>query len=179
MKDQQTLIESILLTNDGVGIFDPEDRLIFCNDALAIIFGVTATEALHKTFSQLCFSCFNSKLGINIESEDFNAWMEMALSKRRKSNYRTFETDTAQGAHFIVTEQIVQNNYLYTYVTDITEKKKYEHKLTVMSQELEQLATTDYLTGIRNRRYFYEKGRAEFNRSKREETKLSVLLLGL
>lgn len=178
-KIEKILIESLLLIKDGVGIFDPDDRLIFCNDALAILFGVPVENALNKTFTELCLNCFNTKQGINIETEHFETWITKALKKRRSCDYRAFETDTTDGTHFIVTEQIVQENYLYIYIKDITENKENEQRLTLMSQELEKLATTDYLTGVRNRRFFYEAAKAEFNRSKRKAIQLSILILEL
>jgi diguanylate cyclase (GGDEF)-like protein len=178
-KIEQILIESLLLTKDGAGIFDPDDRLVFCNDALANLFGVAVNEALNKTFSELCLVCFNTHKGINIEADCFDTWIDYALAKRRKNNYRTFETDTEQGKYYIVTEQVVQEHYLYIYITDITEKKENEKRLQLLTQELENLATTDYLTGIRNRRYFYQNAPAEFNRSQREKNTVSVLTLDL
>ncbi|WP_077338687.1 sensor domain-containing diguanylate cyclase [Pseudocolwellia agarivorans] len=178
-KIEKILVEALLLTKDGVGLFDLGDRLIFCNDLFGELFGLSASEALNKTFTELCFGCFNTNKGANIEADDFETWISNALLKRRSSNYRTFETDTVEGKHFIVTEQIAQEDFLYVYITDITEKKKNELRLKLMSQELEELATTDYLTGIRNRRYFYQMARAEFNRSKRKSTTLSLLILDL
>lgn len=176
---EQIIIDSLLLTKDGVGIFDPEDRLVFCNLALATFLAIPADQALHKTFSELCFICFSRKIGINIEAECFDTWIPAANKKRRHSDYRTFETDTVAGKYFIVTEQMVQNNYLYMYITDITEKKESEKKLTLMSQELEKLAATDYLTGIHNRRHFYQTANEEFSRSMRENIPLTVLMLDL
>lgn len=176
---EQIIIDSLLLTKDGVGIFDPEDRLVFCNLALETFLSIPVGEALHKTFSELCFICFSRKIGINVEAECFDTWIAAANKKRRHSDYRTFETDTVTGKYFIVTEQMVQNNYLYMYITDITEKKESEKRLKLMSQELEKLAATDYLTGIHNRRHFYETAKEEFNRSLRENIALTVLMLDL
>lgn len=178
-KIEKILIEALLLTKDGVGLFDPDDRLIFCNDLFGELFGLPASEALNKTFTELCLGCFNSSKGANIAADTFEIWISKALETRRSCNYRTFETDTVEGKHFIVTEQVAQENFLYVYITDITEKKKSELQLKLMSQELEELATTDYLTGIRNRRYFYQMARAEFNRSKRKATALSLLIIDL
>jgi diguanylate cyclase (GGDEF)-like protein len=45
--------------------------------------------------------------------------------------------------------------------------------------EIEQLATHDDLTGIFNRRYFIELGEREFNRSKRYNRELSVVMLDI
>lgn len=172
-------MDSLLLTKDGVGVFDPEDRLIFCNDAFGDFVGQNANEVINKTFSEICFYCFNTDTGMNIETDNFQEWINSALLKRRVHDYRTFETDGADNKYYIVTEQMVHTNYVYTYITDITEKKENELKLQLLSQELEELATTDFLTSIRNRRYFYQTAKAQFNHSVREDVSLSILMLDL
>ncbi|MFT4924508.1 MAG: diguanylate cyclase (GGDEF)-like protein [Phenylobacterium sp.] len=47
------------------------------------------------------------------------------------------------------------------------------------NRELEEKNTQDALTGIRNRRYFDKKYLAEFRRSRREQTELSVVMLDI
>lgn len=59
-----------------------------------------------------------------------------------------------------------------TTVLDHTEKKRFE-------AELHQLAHTDYLTGLRNRRDFYERSLQEIARSKRYGLVFTVLLLDI
>jgi diguanylate cyclase (GGDEF)-like protein len=63
------------------------------------------------------------------------------------------------------------------YITDITEKKENERAIKLMSEQFKMLAITDYLTGIHNRRYFYEK--AEFNQSRRKSQVFSVMIFDL
>lgn len=176
---QKLITESIFLTKDGIGIFDKNDKLIFCNDAMAVLFGSTPPDVLNQTFTDLCFRCFNSSIGINIESESFDVWISNALAKRRSSLFRTFETDIQNGRFFLVTEQIVQEDYLYTYFTDITKQKDNELALKEMSCQLKKVTDKDYLTGIYSRRYFYEHANAEFSRSKRTSQALSILLFDL
>ena len=110
---QELLAQSLLLTRDGVGVFDKEDKLIFCNDAMGGLFGVSAKEALNQTFTSLCLRCFNNPIGINIESSSFDDWISNAHFKRKSCQFRTFETDTQDGRWFLVTEQVVQEDYLY------------------------------------------------------------------
>mgnify|MGYP000909940042 CR=1 FL=1 len=57
-------------------------------------------------------------------------------------------------------------------VMDISERKMLENQLRI-------LATTDPLTGAYNRRTFFEMGGIEFNRSKRYENALSVLMMDI
>lgn len=56
--------------------------------------------------------------------------------------------------------------------TDITEKKEMERKL-------ESLAATDDLTGLWNRRYFFEIGHNECKRTKRYKTKFGLLMIDI
>lgn len=51
------------------------------------------------------------------------------------------------------------------------------HKL--LEKELRDLATTDSLTGIANRRYFFERAHEEFMRFKRQQSPLSVIMLDI
>ncbi|TWX47411.1 sensor domain-containing diguanylate cyclase [Colwellia hornerae] len=176
---EKIIIESLALTKDGVGIFNRDDRLIYCNDAIGRLFGMSAEEALNKSFSELSADCFNSPRGINIEFTTLEAWLSHASAKRRSCPFRTFEVDTQEGKWFLVTEQIVHNDYLYMYITDITEKKANERALQLMSEQFQKLATIDSLTGIYNRRYFYEKANAEFNRSSRKNKIFSIMFFDL
>lgn len=52
-------------------------------------------------------------------------------------------------------------------------------ELEEKNQELEQKNTQDALTGIRNRRFFDKKYLAEFRRSRREQTELSLIMLDI
>jgi diguanylate cyclase (GGDEF)-like protein/PAS domain S-box-containing protein len=176
---ENIILKSLALTNDGVGVFNKNDRLIYCNDAMAALFGVSAKKAHNKSFSELSNYCFHNAQGLNIESDTLDEWLTYALAKRRSSQYRAFETDTHDGKWFLVTEQVVHKDYLYVYITDITEKKASEKALKLMSEQLKKLATIDYLTGIYNRRYFYEKAEVEFNRSGRKNQTCSVMLFDL
>jgi PAS domain-containing protein len=80
---EKIIIDSLALTKDGVGIFNRDDRLIYCNDAIGRLFGMSAEEALNKSFSELSADCFNSSKGINIEFTTLEAWLSHASAKRR------------------------------------------------------------------------------------------------
>lgn len=131
------------MTKDGVGLFNKEDRLIYFNAAIGELFGMSVEEATNKSFSELSILFFNNLKGINIESLTIEAWLSNALTKRRSCQYRTFEVDTQDGKWFLVTEQIIQKDYLYMYITDITEKKENERAIKLMSEQFKMLAITD------------------------------------
>lgn len=52
-------------------------------------------------------------------------------------------------------------------------------RVVAMQRELERLATTDALTGALNRRRFLERGTEEYNRSRRYDRPLSVMMLDI
>lgn len=176
---QKIIIDALSSTKDGVGVYDKNDVLVYCNKTVAALFGLSVEEALNKTFTELSEISFNSSIGVNIEYPTLDAWLDNALSKRRSCQFRKFETDTKSGKWFLVTEQLVDDNYLYMYITDITEKKENEKKLTLLSEKLSKLASTDSLTNIDNRRSFYKKSAVEFNRSVRMKLPLSLLIIDL
>jgi diguanylate cyclase (GGDEF)-like protein len=176
---QRVIIDALSSTEDGVGLYDKNDTLVYCNETVAALFGLSIDDALNKTFTELSIISFNSSNGINIESPTLDAWLDNALYKRRSCQFRKFETDTKSGKWYLVTEQLVHDDYLYMYITDITEKKENEKKLTLLSEKLSKLASTDSLTNIDNRRSFYKKSSIEFNRSIRMKLPLSLLVIDL
>jgi diguanylate cyclase (GGDEF)-like protein len=54
-----------------------------------------------------------------------------------------------------------------------------EYLLEIKSQELVRLSNTDVLTGLHNRRYFDEEFEKEWNRSKRNNNMLSIILFDI
>jgi diguanylate cyclase (GGDEF)-like protein/PAS domain S-box-containing protein len=61
--------------------------------------------------------------------------------------------------------------------TDITERKKYEEELHEAKGKLEELASRDGLTGLKNRRAFQDRLEMEFERARRYDHPLSIILL--
>lgn len=175
---EDILLDAIVLTNDAFAIFDQNDRVIFCNFAFCDIFALTEEQALNKTFEDLARSCFERRLGIKIDSDDIEAWLEMALSKRRSKPFRAFEIDTCEQRWFRLTEMMV-GEYMFTYATDVTASKHLELELLATKSKLQRLASTDYLTGIYNRREFNKLAEKELHRCKRNGLNATLLLLDL
>ena len=69
--------------------------------------------------------------------------------------------------------------YVLTVVRDISERKKIEEELRRSNEELLRIATTDMLTGIANRRKFYEILDGEISKAKRHATLFSLIMYDL
>lgn len=172
--------EFVIDTMNGIIVFDGSDRIIFCNNAAARIYGLKNTSYLHeKTFSQMATHCYHTNTGVIIDTDDLDTWLEYAKSKRRSEKYRRFEIDLHDGSWHQISEQLVDNNCIVMISTDITDKKNAEARLTEMSEELFLLATTDALTNTFNRRHFIEQSRVEQSRCQREKYGYALLMLDL
>ena len=64
-------------------------------------------------------------------------------------------------------------------MTDITQLKAREFSLEKLNQDLELLARTDPLTGVSNRRHFFEAAEEELERGRRYALPLSVMVFDL
>lgn len=176
---QQLLYNSLEKTSDCVGIFDDEDRLIYCNEEMAAMFGQTINDVQGQTFSQIVEYCFLYSKGVLIEANNIHDWIVYANQKRRQSVFRNFEIDLHDGRWFLATERVIEKGFIFFYATDITEKKQTEQRLKLASQELFKLATTDSLTDSHNRRYFLEIANIELQRSDRSGEDCSILMIDL
>lgn len=175
---EDVLLDAIVLTNDAFGIFDRNDEVVFCNFCFCEIFAQADQAALGMSFSQLVRSCFDRKQGIKIDSNDIEAWLKMANGNRRSVPFRSFEIDTIDKRWFRLTEMLV-GEYMFTYGTDITASKNLELELLQAKTKLQQLAATDHLTGIYNRRQFNKLANQELLRVERNHVNASLILLDI
>ncbi len=176
---QKIIFQGINLTDDGLGVFDDKDYLVYCNEKLANLYGLNADKALNQHFSDLIRHCYQAPSGVNIETDDVEDWIIQANKKRRSKDYRAFETDAKDGRWFLVTEQLVEQQYIFMFCSDITEKKQYEFKIKRASEELFKLASVDSLTGLYTRHHFYQQAEREFERCQRNPLPLSLLMIDL
>ena len=172
------IAQAFTQTNDAIGIFDPDDVVIYNNDAFAEIFGIDPAKIVGNSFVELITHCFNTKSGINVESDELAPWLKVALSKRRSSPFRSFETDTVDGRWYRITQLLV-DDYLFMYATDITNSKNIEFELINTQKRLEELASTDFMTGIYNRRHFNRLAETELERCERNQLHASLVLIDI
>lgn len=175
---EHILFNAIELTNDAIGIFDKNDNVVFCNQSFSDIFAQPEQACLNQNFEQLIRSCFERKEGVKIDSTCIETWLDMARDKRRSSTYRSFEIDTCDDRWFRLTEMMV-DEFLFSYATDITASKNLQIELVKTKNKLQQLASTDHLTGIYNRRQFYKLAEQELLRCDRSKLPATLVLLDL
>lgn len=172
------LIRLLDETPDAFGILNAANEVVFCNQRLADVFGLPQEQVLGKTHRQLMQEAYHNGRGIRIEADDFDAWIRDVESRQRTEKVRVFESDMHNGCWLQVT-QLMLDDYLILMGTDITALKSTEHKLNRALQELQQLAATDPLTQVANRRSFFERAGEELIRAHRYQRPLSLVVLDI
>ncbi len=175
----QLIIEALLASKDGVGVFNQDDLLIFCNEPLAKDFGFTVDEVIGKSFEEMMRLSYLSGAGVHVENDDLEGLIERAKQSRLKLGYTSFESDRANGDWTLVSRLRTEDGHIFLYTQDITELKKTEASLRETLNHVKNLAATDSLTGISNRRHFMESSVIEFDRSKRHGHPLTILALDI
>ncbi|MGK9063869.1 sensor domain-containing diguanylate cyclase [Stutzerimonas chloritidismutans] len=162
----------------ALGLVDREGRFVNANRALARLFGFDgkplAGQALaeHLGTDQLDVPGTIARLAAGEAIAD----IELTLA----------------GRHYQLTIQAVQDHDVDQVIgmtlamTDVTEQHRLRRQLAEANQHMAQanarlseLADTDYLTGLPNRRRFDETLQAEVARARREGNALSLLLLDI
>ena len=80
----------------------------------------------------------------------------------------------AEQAQEVATDELERKVQERTFELEVTLRE-----LEETNQRLEEQSTIDFLTGVRNRKHFDKRYVAEFRRSRREQTPLSVMMLDI
>lgn len=156
MNVEQHIMNFICDSKDAYAVFSPDDKVIYCNDTLEDLFCFPHNEAIGKSFRQLIMNAYEKKQGIafdNIETT-IEEWLIDAQNKRRQRSSRMFEVDLIDGRWMLVTEQLDTNGYVFLQAKNITRQKILENQLNDNLSKLNDMAMTDELTQIPNRRSF-------------------------
>ncbi|WP_158965481.1 GGDEF domain-containing protein [Paraglaciecola sp. L3A3] len=167
------------VTQDGYAIFCMQDKLIGCNQAFADIMYLDINHIVGKTFDELYRVIYEKQQGPKINSNDIDAWLKDASLKRRSRDFRLFEVDLVDGRWFLISEQTLANGDLLLQAKNITKQKMIEHSLFEHSTQLSNLAATDELTQIANRRCFISHVQAELKRCERSNLSAVFCLLDI
>lgn len=158
-----------------VALFAPDDTIAFANDAYRVLMNV-APEA--RTFGDIVRNAYETGRGPVLSMEP-DAWLEMAASRRRVREVRSFEVDFLDGSWYKVTESCVEGGWVWAFYTDITSLKSKEQTLLVARDTALRHADTDPLTGLYNRRYGVSELDRQIGFATSRGTALSVVLMDL
>ena len=176
---QQKLLEFIEVCNDGYAILTADDKILGCNQAFAGIFYQDQDKIQGLSFEQLMRLSFSEGKGVRFETETIDEWLIEVQQKRRQNPFRLFEVDLTDGRWFLLSEQILPSGEMLIQAKEMTKQKVLEHQLYSKVATLSELALTDELTKVANRRCFVDSVEAELVRCQRSEQPAALLLLDL
>ena len=156
-------------------IKDEEGRFLFYNDRLAREFGVDRTEWIGKSMHDL----FPLSLADLYRANDLEAIASGGLVIRVEEMADANGRVVQWKAHKFPWMAVEGKPMLGCISVDLTSEIKQRHALEVLCGELEQLAATDGLTGLANRRVLDERMKLEFQAARRYHSALSVVLLDI
>lgn len=167
------------VTKDGYAIYSADDVLIGCNQAYADFVCMDSEQIIGLSFNQLLRKAFINKRGPNIETKDIEQWLEAAQKKRRSREYRSFEVDHTDGSWYLISEQTLPSGELLLQSKSISTQKLLEQTLSKHVYELTNLALTDELTQIANRRSFIASVKSEISLFKRNQKAFTFCILDI
>lgn len=165
VEEKNRLLDTILSNIDAcVYMKDHALRYLYINKSTAEFYGKTPEQMIGYADSELLPPEIAKKL-IEFDS--------LVLSTGCKQSREESVPDRNSDIHHFLSVKIPLKNqfdedFLVGISTEITEIVELRHKLELQ-------VNTDPLTGIHNRRYFYEIASIEFNRAQRNKSELSVM----
>jgi len=102
--------------------------------------------------------------------DDPEAWLARRLRQHQEADGRPYELALADGRWIEFSEHRTPKGYIVGSRIDITQRKRLE-------AELRELASTDELTGLANRRQFMQRLEEELERLRRQTTRAACVLM--
>jgi diguanylate cyclase (GGDEF)-like protein len=175
----QMINEFIELSQDGYGIYDQDDILIFCNSAFAELNYHPKEQLIGRSFEEIVRLNYSNGRGAKIDSKDVNAFLHYAHKMRRSRPFRIFEVDFMDGRWYLFSEQVNESRFLLVQMKEITKQKILQGGLENTLEKLSELALVDELTGCANRRGFVNSVENELKRNRHAGTYSTMALIDL
>ena len=166
----QLLSEGINSLSAGITIYDPEDRVVMCNEAHLRLFK-SLRDVIHpgKSFEEILRTGLQRGLYAEALGQE-EAWLARRLRQHRVADGTQYELELADGRWLQFSEHRTPRGYIIGSRIDITERKKLE-------VDLREQASTDALTGLPNRRHFLHRLEDELGRVRRRTTSEACVLM--
>lgn len=129
--------------------FDGTDTLRHANAAFLRAYHASVGQ----TWAELMRSNHRDRVGARIDTDDINAWVASARSRRGKLPFRAFEAELHGGRWLWMTETVHANGWLLSIASDITPLHTGGRALRIDRDRALRAALTDPLTGISNRHH--------------------------
>lgn len=123
---EQRLIDAINSIPDGFVLFDPDDRLVLCNNRYKAIYVNTNTigELRGKTFEEISRSVADGYVFDCDTPEAAGAWLNRRIAHHRNSPVEPFILHLADGRWIQINERRTKESGYVSVCVDVTEQKQ-------------------------------------------------------
>lgn len=137
-----------------ISLFDNKDILRWANPAFRKAYALSPDQSL--SWAEMARHNYENKVGAQIETDDFDAWLASAGSRRGKQAFRAFECDLCDGRWLWMTETVLQDGSMLCIASEITGLRRDGRDLRQERDIAQRAALTDALTGISNRAHIIQ-----------------------
>lgn len=171
---EQRLSDALSNMADGLVVFE-NGRLLLCNEQYRTMFPLTADMRIPGTSWQDIFRAAFDRGEEEVPYPDADSWIAAFVPMTLKSGSR--EIKLKDGRWIEGRMRYSREGQMLVVYSDITKLKRQEAELLALNMKLEQLASTDGLTGLANRRAFDEALETCVETANRTGIPASVLLI--
>nr|WP_210318893.1 diguanylate cyclase [Rhizobium paranaense] len=175
---KNVLSQAMAEMSDGLAMFSPDGKLVFCNDQYRTAFprsGYARQPGAH--ISDIVRAVVRNAERIDVSPDVSEEWIQASAAQLFLT--RDTEIPLFDGRWLSLRTRLASDGSALVVVSDITSMKHSEEQLKQLAQKMTGLAYTDALTGIANRRVFDEVILTEFTRARRNGSPLSLLLIDI
>lgn len=162
---------------NGIGLFDPSDRLRYANRYFRTAYGIGPQDM--PSWEEMLRRCHRERTGLLIETDDIEAWLTRVRRSYRQTALRSFESDLVDGRWMRVTENLQPDGWMLTVTTDVTQLKVNKSTLREARDQAVRLSITDPLTGLHNRRHVLQRLDELFLNARQLRYPLSLVVIDL
>ncbi len=162
--------------SDGLALFDRGGTLIFCNERYRANFPLTAEDRKPGAhIRDILRAVVRTGEQRDIPSGASESWVERIAGGLHQQSEQ--EINLYDGRWMQLRTRPTSDGGSVVVVSDVTTIKQAEVAMQNLAEQLRQLASTDSLTGLLNRRAFDEALEREVMRSGRDLTPISLLMI--
>ncbi len=111
----QLIIKALQASNDGFGVFNQDDILVFCNDTLASGFGYPDDEAIGHSFEEILRHSYHTKSGVKADDDDLEGMVERAKTSMLTQGFSSFDSESIEGEWVHVSRLRTNDGFTYLY----------------------------------------------------------------
>lgn len=164
--------------SDGFAMFDRDGWLVFCNEQYRAAFPLSSDARVQgANITDILRRIAEVGERTDIPEGSIDAWVAAAAATLHRN--KDEEIELYNGDWRSIRTRLADDGAAMVVVSDITANKHAESALRIAAEQLRNLADTDGLTGVMNRRGFDEAFIREAARGARDGTTLSVLMIDI